>query len=98
YPMYSGRVERETQVLHRLFGVDEASGEEFLLATPEQLAPLQLMQVHSLFGRLLRKANGPALAREGLHDCLRRYEQGRRRGTHDGRPLRALRLYRVLFS
>ena len=95
YPMFAG-TRLEARVDHVALRAVPADGSAaFPLFRSEQLHPYGWYRHRRALRRLLDGAGGVPAARVALADTLRRYEQGRRRGRHDGPPLRALRLERV---
>lgn len=97
YLMYSDRMRAGATPHYRLYGESETSGEEFCLVNERRLAPMKLHSLSNCFQRLIEKRRDKEL-RIGVEDCLRRYEDLRSRGAHDGPPLRGLRLYRVMIA
>jgi hypothetical protein len=96
FPMYS-QIEEKGSTFEdcRLYGVPKSDpNAEFSLATDSRYTqpfdPSRLAEALSLL------ADDPQL-HQGLQDCLRRYENLRRSGAHDGPELSTLRLYRVGF-
>jgi hypothetical protein len=95
YRMYCDRVRPGQRELPRLVGVRADTGEEVPLLTPQQLAPLTVVNLDFSLARLLAAGDGQRRLRAAVLDCLTRYERRRSQGEHDGPPLSALRLYRV---
>ncbi len=91
YPMWA-RVTRDWHVREVMpFGVtDQQPPREFDLRDPKYFAPMP-----AIYQRLnFQRAAGRASVRDRmLGDYLRRYDQLRRDGRHDGPPLKGLRLY-----
>jgi len=95
YPMYSGLATSNTLSALRLFGVVQRSPlVEIQLDSGLYLQPFD----NSRLGDALEYALRENSAREGVADCLARYEALRRAGRHDGPSLVAMRLYRVTWT
>jgi hypothetical protein len=97
FPMYS-RLEDKGATFqdYRLYGVPTANPlAEFSLATDGRFT--QPFDTSRLAEALAELANDPHV-HQGIEDCLRRYENLRKAGAHDGPEIGALRLYRVTFK
>jgi hypothetical protein len=96
YPMFS-YVEREPRIERlRVMGVPARPGSsEIALLDSDLIAPFDQCRLSTA---LARTYNNPArrdVTNLMLADILRRYENARRAGKHDGPPLAAVRLYRM---
>lgn len=96
FPMYS-QVDEQGPTFedYRLYGVLKSDQSELCLSTDARY--LQPFDPSRLAEALIRLSNDPRL-KEGLLDCLKRYEYLRQSGAHNGPPLTALRMYRVRFT
>lgn len=97
YGMYSEVAWEHSVNVLRLVGVTTI-GSEVTLLDPRYFRPFRRTRLQTALEQMNRAANRAQLLNEGLEDCLRRYERARREGSHDGPPLRALRLYRVVWK
>jgi hypothetical protein len=97
FPMYSRLGDKgATFQDYRLYGVPKANPlGEFSLSTDGRFT--QPFDTSRLAEALAELANDPHL-HQGIEDCLRRYENLRKAGAHDGPEISALRLYRVTFK
>jgi hypothetical protein len=97
YPMYSS-VERDwTKTTWRAYGVVNDGRDELPLIYDETIAPFDRARLASaLFKLSLFKDRGRL--RQALLDCLRRYEERRERGDHQGPALDGIRVYRVTWK
>lgn len=80
----------------RLYGVtDEPAPREVLLEKPAYFAPLpsRFMRLHMLRGIKEAGQGKPAHLENITRDYLKRYDERRTAGLHNGPPLKGLRLY-----
>jgi hypothetical protein len=95
YAMYS-QVRDPVQAAHYvLVGVraDDSSGEVEVFRNWEYMRPLYRGSVHWTVQQLLKVPESGSLLEAVAVDCLRRYEDRRRKGLHDGPELAAMRIY-----
>jgi hypothetical protein len=92
YPMYSGVERQWTKTTWRAYGVTGRS--EVPLIHYEQIAPFDRARLASALAKLSLFREQTRL-RRAMSDCLRRYEERRRHGDHDGPALDGIRVYRV---
>ena len=103
YPMFSGVAEEASSVSTlQLYGVtQEEPLDEILIPMDRDLnyiKPFDRSQFTTALKRMQSEHNpkkSSRLLNEGLLDSLKRYEESRLDGRHDGPPLQGLRLYRV---
>lgn len=99
YPMYLTVEQWDSSEQLQLFGVvREEPHQEIPLRDIRYLHPFHRSRIHAAFTWILIKTEGNPEKRqqmlsEGLRDRLRRYEELRMAGRHDGPPLRGIRLY-----
>ena len=96
YPMWA-TVTRDWHIREVMpFGVtDETGSREFDLREPKYFAPMPAIYQRLNFQRAAGRAN---VRDRMLGDYLRRYEDLRRAGRHDGPPLKGLRLYEWVWT
>jgi hypothetical protein len=95
YPMFS--TVHRTHVLdnwYRVFGITREGREVPILAYPE-LWPLDQSRLPLGIRRLAQEPGNDARVQAALADILRRYEERRIAGRHDGPAFEGLKLYRL---
>ncbi len=97
YGMYSSVERARSLQTLRLIGITRA-GSQFPLVANRYLWPFNRSSLRWTLGRLNESADRAQRLPAALEDCLRRYEERRRAGRHDGPPLQALGLYRVWWT
>ena len=102
YPMYSILIgQKDSLEALRLYGVtQEEPPQEIPLRDYQYLQPFARSRLHSALKWIYIKSQRDPEKRqqmlnEALLDCLKRYEELRLAGRHDGPPLRGIRLYGV---
>jgi GT2 family glycosyltransferase len=94
YPMFSAVERSRTLDSLLLTGVSaDSSGREFVLRDAAFIAPFDQCRLNTALQRARSTRDGGVRLRAMLQDTLRRYEFQRERGSHDGPPLRAVRVY-----
>jgi hypothetical protein len=102
YPMYSMLIEQKDSLeALRLFGVtQEEPHQEIPLRDNQYVQPFARSRLHSALKWIyIKSERNPEkrqqMLNEALLDCLKRYEELRLAGRHDGPPLQGMRLYGV---
>lgn len=97
YAMFSRAVHQAGAVrTFRLVGVTaEAPAREIPLEGHTALRPFDSSRLLVALQRMREGPNAQARLHEALDECLTAYETGRGAGTHQGPPLRAIRLYQA---
>ena len=99
YPMYARLAREFSYSSLELYGVtEEIPQHEIRLTAPEYIQPFDKSRLTVAFARLQSNPQREGLVSEALRDCLRRYENLRRTGRHQGPRLQGLRLYQVQWS
>jgi hypothetical protein len=94
YPMFSSVESSRTLDSLLLVGVPADPGApEFPLRAAAYIAPFDQCRLNTALLRARSARDEGARLHAMLEDCFRRYEDQRRRGAHDGPPLRAVRVY-----
>jgi len=95
YGMYSETATSNSLDTLRLFGVPRDGSAEIALYDYRYIRPFDKSRMRWALESMVESGKGSGRAREAVADCLRRYEDLRKAGRHDGPPLRAMRLYRL---
>jgi hypothetical protein len=98
YPMFSTIHRRHVlENWYRVFGVTPDGEEVAILAYPE-LWPLDQSRLPLGIRRLAQQPGNETKVHAALTDILRRYEERRIAGRHDGPAFRGLRLYSLAWD
>lgn len=99
YAMYAWVNRNYSLTLTRLFGVtDSDPPREIPLTASKYLQPFNPYRLRRAFNWMLQSADREQLLGDALRDVLRRYEERRRAGHHDGPALQGLKLYRFYWK
>lgn len=102
YSMYAQAEKTWSLSVIRLVGITAESdiNNEIPLQSFNYIQPFNQSRQRVAFERLLNQSGGQPseLIKQAMLDCLLRYERLRLAGSHDGPPLRGIRLYRVYWS
>jgi hypothetical protein len=98
YPMFSTLAQTEKVSRLQLYGVTQEEQDEIALRSTEYIHPFNTTRLDRYF-RKINKTSDPEkrqqLLNEALLDSLKRYENLRLAGRHDGPVLQSMRLYKV---
>lgn len=95
YGMYSETATSNSLDTLRLFGVPRDGSAEVPLYEYRYIRPFDNSRMHWALESIVESGRVSGGARDAVADCLRRYEDLRKSGRHDGPALRAMRLYRL---
>jgi hypothetical protein len=96
YGMYSDMRRERSLIRRRLFGVTAGDrSQETPLVDYQYIRPFDEERLSRALSRIPKKSDEQ---REALRDCLVRYEELRRAGSHHGPPLQGIRLYQVYWQ
>ena len=99
YAMYSWVNRDYSLTLTRLFGVIKSDPpREIPLTTFQYLQPFNSYRLRRALNWMLQSANREQLLGDALRDVLRRYEERRLAGQHDGPALQGVKLYRLYWK
>jgi hypothetical protein len=97
YPMYAYIMDDEVVSGMRLYGVTQGEPHrEILLRDSDYVRPFHPFALEAAWEEMRRKVSrkeGRRALNEALRDSLRRYEELRMAGRHDGPRLKGMRLY-----
>jgi hypothetical protein len=101
YALYENRRDPLRTDQYVLIGVEagDAAREVDVYLEWQYLRPLYRGVLNDAFEEFVEdQARASTLLRSAAEDSLRRYEDRRRRGLHDGPPLAAMRVYHVVWQ